>query len=192
MRAFSSTWTAEILSAPPLIAPARHFVYPQRVAGEEDAMERGALQLLVKPASGGSFLATCALGFRSATLPTGVFPCPCPDDMLALAGGYAYLVNTLTPEHCLHLPLRPVTAILPAPEQGLILLAGFHTVAAIGASGLLWQSAKVSWEGVTLHEVRDGRLHGMGWDMQTDKEKSFVMDLETGTHEGGGFLAAGR
>jgi hypothetical protein len=185
---FAQTWTAEVLTAPPLIAPARQFMYPMRIAGEEDAMQRGALQLLVKPASGGSFLATCALGFRDKSLPTGLFACPAPDDMLAVAGGYAYLVNTATPEKCVHLPLRPVAQIVSAIEEGLLLLAGFHTVAAVGANGLLWETAKLSWEGVRLGGVRDGKLHGEGWNMQTDREVPFVVDLQTGSHEGGGFL----
>jgi len=187
MKTFAQTWSAEVLSAPPLIAPARQFVYPQRVAGEEDAMNRGALQLLVKPASGGTFLATCALGFRDKSLPSGVFACPAPDDMLAVAGGYAYLVNTTTPDHCVHLPLRPVTKIVSAVDEGLVLLAGFHTVAAVGATGLLWETAKLSWEGITLSEIRDGRLFGEGWNMHTNREVPFSVDLRTGEHEGGGF-----
>jgi hypothetical protein len=187
MKSFPQTWSAEVLTTPPLIAPARQFMYPQHVAGEEDAMNRGALQLLVKPATGGTFLATCALGFRDKSLPSGVFACPAPDDMLALAGGYAYLVNTTTPERCLHLPLRPVTQIIPAVDEGIVLLAGFHTVAAIGTTGLLWETAKLSWEGVKLGEIHDGKLHGEGWNMQTDREVPFTVDLRIGTHEGGGF-----
>jgi hypothetical protein len=184
---FPATWTAEILRTPPLIAPARQVVWPHHVAGEEDALARGALLLMVKPATGGSFLATCALGFRDPSLPRGIWPCPRPDDLLAVAGGYAYLADTRSPEHCLHLPLRPVTQVLPAPEANLILLAGFHTVAAIGASGLLWETARLSWEGLTLGEIRDGQLHGLGWDMHTDRELPFAVDLRTGAHTGGGY-----
>jgi hypothetical protein len=187
MKTFAQTWTAEILTSPPLIAPARQFMYPMRIAGEEDAMQRGALQLLVRPATGGSFLATCALGFRDKSLSSGVFACPAPDDMLAVAGGYAYLVDTSEPQTCVHLPLRPVTQIVSAVEEGLLLLAGFHTVAAVGADGLLWDTAKLSWEGVRLGEVRDGKLHGEGWNMQTNREVPFIVDLHTGLHEGGGF-----
>ena len=87
--AFPATWTARTLTSPPLIAPSRQFVYPLYVPGEEDAMGRGALLLDVKPAVGANFLATCALGFRDPSLPTGVFACPRPDDLLAIAGGYA-------------------------------------------------------------------------------------------------------
>jgi len=184
---FPHTWAAQILTAPPLIAPARQFVYPLYVPGEEDAMARGAMLLNVKPATGGTFLATCALGFREPSLPSGVYACPRPDDMLAVAGGYAYLVDTLHPETCVHLPLRPVATIFAAPEDGLLLLAGFHHVAAIGVEGLLWQSERLSWEGVTLAEVVGGALHGTGWNMQSDRDVPFVLDLRTGKHTGGGF-----
>jgi hypothetical protein len=185
--AFPHTWAAEVLAQPPLIAPARQFVYPMRVPGEDDALARGAVLVNVKPAQGGAFLATCALGFRDPALPSGIFSCPRPDDLLAVAGGYAYLIDTLAPEHCLHVPLRPVTQVLLAPEAGVILLAGFHTVAALDANGLRWETARLSWEGVTLSELRDGKLHGTGWNMHSNREVAFTVDLATGAHEGGGF-----
>jgi hypothetical protein len=184
---FPQTWAARILTAPPLIAPARQYVYPQRIPGEEDAMNRGALLLDVKPAAGANFLATCALGFRDHSLPTGIFACPRPNDLLAVAGGYAYLIDTHAPEHCLHLPLRPVTQILPAPTAAVILLAGFHTVLALDAAGIRWQSARLSWEGITLTHTDADRLHGTGWNLRTDREVPFTVDLLTGAHHGGGF-----
>lgn len=184
---FPQSWTARILTAAPLIAPARQFVYPQYVPGEEDAMGRGALLLDIKPAAGANFLATCALGFRDPSLPTGIFACPNPNDLLAVAGGYAYLIDTLAPERCLHLPLRPTTQILPATSANLILLAGFHNILAADANGLRWQSKRLSWEGVSMIEVRDHHLHGTGWNLHTDREVPFSIDLTTGEHEGGGF-----
>ena len=184
---FPATWSAELLSAPPLIAPARQFTWPQRVAGEEDALARGALLLQVKPASGGSFLATCALGFRAPTALSGVWSCPRPDDLLAVAGGYAYLADTLAPEHPLHLPLRPVAQVLAAPEANLLLLAGFHNIAAIGPDGVAWETARLTWEGLTLTAIRESQLHGLGWDMRTDRELPFTIDLANGSHTGGAF-----
>lgn len=185
---FQASWTVEILTAPPMIAPARQVVWPQRVPGEEDALARGAMLLMVRPEHGGGFLATCALGFRDPKLPSGVWACPRAEDLLAVAGGYAYLVSTNTPENCLFLPMRPVAEVRPVPESGLILLAGFHTVLALGESGVLWETARLSWEGVTLGEVREGTLHGLGWDMRTDRELPFEVDLSTGEHKGGGFI----
>ena len=108
---FAQSWSAEMLKAAPLIAPARHFIYPLQIPGEEDALGRGALLLMVRPASGGWFLATCALGFTDASMPTGVYGCPNPDEMCAVAGGYAYITDTRHPERCTLLGLKPVATL---------------------------------------------------------------------------------
>jgi len=186
---FPHEWRAEILAAPPLIAPARQFTYPRQVAGEEDALARGALLLQVHPAAGGTFLATCALGFTNPTMPTGVFACPNPRELCAVAGGYAYVLDTASPKHSTHIPLKPVTEVVVLASQGLILFAGFHALVAWGREGLAWQTARLSWEGLRITGVQpDGQLHGFGWDMRTDKEVEFAVDLGTGAHTGGGYL----
>ena len=174
-----------MLDRPPMIAPARQFTYPRQIAGEEDALARGALLLMVRPAAGGSFLATCALGFTSASVPTGVFPCPNPREMCAVAGGYAYLVDTAAPERCTHLQLKPVVEVLTSETRGLLLFVGFHTIVAWGAEGLAWQTAKLSWEGVRVAEVTEDELLGFGWDLRTDREVEFRVDLRSGEHRGG-------
>lgn len=209
--AFPRTWRAEILTAPPLIAPARQFTYPRHVPGEEDALARGALQLLIHPGrndgvphsstasssmsgmnNASPFLATCALGFTDPSMPTGLYSCPNAQELCAVAGGYAYIIDTAAPEHCTHIALRPVAEILPLPDHGLLLFAGFHSIHAWGREGLAWQTARLSWEGLRLAGIstaEDGapRLHGLGWNMHTDKEVEFVVDLHTGAHTGGGF-----
>lgn len=185
---FARTWTATVLDRAPLIAPARRYTFPREVAGEEDAMARGALELMVRPRTGENFLATCALGFKSTELPTGVWGCPRPQDMCAVAGGYAYVIDTLKPEVSTHVRLLPVVDLRELVAQALLLFAGFHTVAAWGTNGLMWESERLSWEGLRLGEVEGNLLHGFGWDVRTDKELPFTVDLRTGRHEGGGFL----
>lgn len=185
--AFLRSWSARVLPGAPMIAPARQFVYPQQVPGEEDALQRGALFLEVRPAVGGVFLATCALGFRDPSLPSGVWACPALDELLAVAGGYAYRIEANTPERSTLVEQRPVTGVEPAPEAGLLLLAGFHDVLALGAEGIRWRSARLSWEGLSGLEVRGGTLAGLGWDMFADAEVPFELDLATGEHKGGGY-----
>src|ERR1700722_10518339 len=102
---FSKTWSVDRLKTPPLIAPARQFTYPQQIAGEEDALARGALQLTIRPATGGTFLATCALGFTNPAMPTDVLACPNPNEICAIAGGYAYIIDTTQPERSTHIAL---------------------------------------------------------------------------------------
>jgi hypothetical protein len=184
---FSQEWRAEVLAGPPLIAPARQFTYPRQVAGEEDALARGALLVMVHPASGGSFLATCALGFSDPAMPSGVWACPNPREMCAVAGGYAYLVDTATPEQSTHVALKPVVEVVVLAAHGLLVFVGFHALVAWGVDGLAWQSGRLSWEGIRVVGVEGDSLRGFGWDMRTDREVEFLVDLRTGAHTGCGF-----
>jgi hypothetical protein len=184
---FPRNWKADVLQRPPLIAPARQFTYPQQIAGEEESLARGALQLLVHPAVGGTFLATCALGFTNPAMPTGVFACPAPHQMCAVAGGYAYIIDTAQPKHCEHLSLKPVVEVRPLIPHELLLFVGFHSILAWGSSGLAWETARLSWEGVRVTDIDGQTLHGMGWNLLTDREVAFTVDLLTGQHQGGGF-----
>jgi len=190
--AFPQSWRAEVLDRAPLIAPARSFVYPREIAGEEDALARGALLLMVHPATGGGFLATCARGFADPSLPTGVFACPDPQQLCAVAGGYAYIVDTAAPETCTQISLRPVVEIRALVEHNLLLFTGFHSIVAWGRDGVAWQSARLSHEGLRLTDITATHLHGFGWDMMTDKELPFAVDLRTGAHTGGAFLQTSR
>jgi hypothetical protein len=184
---FSQNWRAEVLKTPPLIAPARQFIYPQQIAGEEDALARGALQLMVHPSNGGTFLATCALGFTDPTMPTGVFACSNAVQMCAVAGGYAYIIDTAQPERFTHITLKPVVEIRTLIAQGLLLFVGFHSMMAWGRDGLAWESARLSWEGIRITNIDGNTLYGTGWNLLTDQEIAFSVDLLTGQHQGGGF-----
>ena len=175
---FPHCWQAEVLSARPLILPPRHFVYP--VHAEE--VECGALEILIRadgPAAS-QFLATCALGFCDPIVPTGIWSCPNPDQLCALSGGYAYLIDTAAPERFTMLPFRPVLEVRPLPAEGLLLFASHHALLAWGRDGLSWQSEKLSDEGVTITSTDDGRLRGLGWRLMTDRETPFTLDLRTG------------
>jgi hypothetical protein len=78
------------------------------------------------------------------------------------------------------IPYRPVLEILPLLSEGLLLFVGHHSILAWGREGLAWESEKLSSEGVVISSVESGILHGLGWDMLTDKETPFFLDLKTG------------
>ena len=174
--AFAHSWQAEILPKRPLILPPRHFVYPR----EAEEVERGALEVYVRPASGGPFLATLALGFSDPSVPAGLWSCPHPEEICAVSGGYAYIINTAEPAQFTHLSLRPVLEIRAVPEHNLLLFAGHQGLLAWGREGQAWQSPRLSSEGVRLTEIQGHHLHGFGWDLLTDREVPFTIDLRTG------------
>jgi hypothetical protein len=176
---FPHSWTAEVLTNRPMIFPPRHFTYP--AIAEE--VEKGAMEVLVRPGSDGaeeSFLATCALGFRDAAAPSGLWSTPDPDWICAVSGGYAYLIDVRNPERFIMLPYRPVLEVLPLVAHELLLFVGHHAILAWGRAGEAWQSDRLSWEGISITGVEDGILRGTGWDMITDKDVPFALDIQTG------------
>ena len=168
-----------------MIAPARAYVWPMRIAGEEDALARGALHVLVRPAAGASFLLQCALGFSDPAMPSGVWACAAEADICVVAGGYAYVGSVDAPETCVLLGLKPVVQVVEAP--GLLLFVGFQKMMAWGGEGLAWESGRLSWEGVRVTGVGEKEVRGFGWDLMADEEREFVVDLRTGKHAGGAF-----
>jgi hypothetical protein len=183
---FPHRWQAEVLTTRPLILPPRHFVYPQ--AAEE--VERGALEVLIRPdarpdawpdgSDAQPFLATCALGFRDPAAPSGVWSTPEPEKICAVAGGYAYLIDTTTPERFALIPYRPVLEIRPLVREGLLLFVGHYSILAWGGNGKAWESTKLSDEGVTITGTDGGILRGTGWEMIRDREKPYALDLRSG------------
>ena len=176
---FPHRWQVTVLERGPLIAPARHFVYPHAV----EEIEHGALEVIVHPPDNSEFLATFALGFADPAVPTGVWSCPNPEWLCALAGGYAYLVNTANPQEWDLIEYRPVLAVTPLLSQQLVLFSGHQSLMAYGVNGKVWETLRLSWEGIKILEVRETSLTGMGWDLVTDREFEFEVDLKTGEHK---------
>jgi hypothetical protein len=178
--AFPHSWRAEILPKRPLILPPRNYIYPR--AAEE--VERGAVEVMVQRAESPEFLATFALGFADPSAPTGLWSCPEQDELCAVAGGYAYIVNTRDPAQFTHIASRPVLQVLPLLEHHLLLFAGHQALLAWGMGGEAWQTPRLSSEGLRITEIRGDELNGFGWDLITDRELPFVIDLRTGQSAG--------
>lgn len=175
---FPHPWRAEILRARPLILPPRHFIYPI----EAEEVERGALEVMILPGPPDAqpFLATCALGFKDPVVPTGIWSTPNPEEICAVAGGYAYLIDTTRPERFTMVPYRPVLEVRPVVDFGLLLFIGHYAILAWGPEGEAWQSEKLSDEGISVTGTGAGTLSGLGWDLMTDTETPFTLDLQTG------------
>ena len=169
-------YTTEIVHDPPLILPARVYVFPKRV----EEVERGALHVMVRPASAEPWLGIFALGYASSHVLTGVFPTAHPWRFVAVSGGYGYLVDVREPERTVFLKEEPVVTALKsdAPEQ--LLLGTHRTVTAIDESGVAWTTAPLSSEGLSELRISGGELCGIGWDAVSDSDRAFRVDLLTG------------
>ena len=90
------------------------------------------------------------------------------------------MIDTAAPERFTMIAYRPVLEIRPVAAEGLLLFVGHHSILAWGREEQAWESEKLSDEGLTITEVENGVLRGTGWEMRTDKEKPFAIDLRSG------------
>jgi hypothetical protein len=120
------------------------------------------------------------LGFRDPAAPTGLWSTPSPEKICAVSGGYAYLIDTAAPERFTMIPYRPVLAVRAVVSSGLLLFVGHHSILAWGRDGQAWESGKLSDEGVTVTSMNGNHLRGLGWELMSDTETAFTLDLATG------------
>ncbi len=121
-------------------------------------------------------------------MPTGVYSLPQPAPTLRSSRRLRlHHRHSIIADQSTHIPLKPVVEVRTLPKQSLLIFAGFHTILAWGQQGLAWETQRLSWEGVRITSIEANTLHGLGWNLLTDKEVPFTVDLLTGHHQGGGF-----
>lgn len=181
---FPRNYEVTILNAPPPVHPMEKLHhYPVEL--EEGDRAGAYLRVVPRPPAINPWYGFFAVGFDSDQVVNAVCSCPDSDALCAVAGGYAYVVAATDPARWFQIEQRPVVDVRADPESGLLLFAGFTAITALGREGVRWTTAKLSWEGVSMAEIGDGKLHGRGWDAMSDKEVPFEVDLATGKHTGG-------
>ncbi|HET6936826.1 MAG TPA: hypothetical protein VFI72_18425 [Candidatus Angelobacter sp.] len=179
---FPRNYEVKVMTGPPPVHPLEKlYHYPL----ELEEGDRAGVYLRVVPEKAPVWRGFFALGFESPQVINAVCSCPNPTTLCVIAGGYAYIVNTENPSEWVRLEQRPVVDFRALPEHHLLLFAGFTTITAVGPTGIAWTTERLSWEGVRITELKEGKLHGFGWDAISDKELPFEVDLATGAHSGG-------
>lgn len=168
-------------SAPPVHPVEKLYHYPL----ELEEGDRAGLYVRVEPRGKPSWTGFFALGFDSDQAVNAICSCPDPDSLCVVAGGYAYVIRVSDPTQWFRVEQRPVTALRIIQEHRLILFVGFTTITAVGDAGISWSTGRLSWEGISIGDVRDNQLHGTGWDAMTNREVPFAVDLSTGRQTGG-------
>ena len=168
-------------SAPPVHPVEKLHHYPV----ELEEGDRSGVYVRCAPKQGASWTGFFALGFDSDQVVSQLCSAPDPDSFCTVVGGYAYIVRADNPTQWFRVEQRPVVDLRVLSQQGLLLFAGFTSITAVGSAGIAWTTERLSWEGLTITEIKGDRLTGKGWDAMADKEVLFEVDLKTGKHTGG-------
>jgi len=147
--------------------------------------DRTGLYVRVAPKSGAGWVGFFALGFDSEQVVSAIYSSPDPDWLCVLSGGYAYMVDTTDPQCWTRIEQRPVVEVRPLPELNLLFFVGFTSMSGWSGPDQSWVTERLSWEGLSITEIKGGTLYGTGWDAMADKEAPFEVDLLTGQSKGG-------
>lgn len=128
-----------------------------------------------------------ACGMRASGAVSGLVTTPNPEVLCVLVRGTAYMVDVTDRSYRPVAVSAPVTAAAPVLPAGLLLLATPWQVIGIGLGGVVWQSRRVAIDGLRLDEADESRLIGVA-DPDSAEPREFVIDLHTGTHEGGALV----
>jgi hypothetical protein len=179
---FPRNYSVQALESYSLLNPAEKLhQFPARL--EEG--DRTGSYVRVTPRKSPVWVGFFALGFDSSEVASGFYPCPDPDWLCVVAGGYGYIVNAASPDQWRQIEQKPVVQVRAVPELKLLLFVGFTSISCLGEANHLWTSERLSWEGIFISKIEDAVLHGTGWDAITDREVPFQLDLRTGKSAGG-------
>jgi hypothetical protein len=179
---FPHRYEVKVLESYSLVHPTEKLYH---FPAELEEGDRSGAYVRVAPEGAPAWIGFFVLGFDSEQVASGIYSCPNAAWLCVAVGGYAYVINTTHPEDWFQIAQRPVVAIRSIPELNLLLFTGFTDINAVGESGLLWTTERLSWEGLSISKIDQSSLHGLGWDAIADKEVPFEVDLLTGKSQGG-------
>lgn len=107
-------------------------------------------------------------------------------DVVVVAGGQAYVV-TPTSRRLIETFGADIRWSHDIAEHGLLLLHNGLWFIAYGRDGRLWQSDRLSWDGIRGESISFPWLSGEAWTFDGDRWISFALNLETGDVSGGSY-----
>lgn len=106
--------------------------------------------------------------------------------VLVVAEGNAWSVD---PEKkAAELVLEDVTGcwVIPGEEDLLLSLQGI-SLARLGSQGLVWETRRISWDGLELVSINRGEVTGLAGDPTNSQPSPFRVDLLSGFATGGSY-----
>jgi hypothetical protein len=155
------------------------------IPNEGTAVGRDGVIVKISPSNGDSWVGVFAFGDMLPSGECSVYEGPESNCLTVVAKGEAYIVQSGKPCSFNHVESCPVLGVIPVPTHSLILFYDYTEIAAYGENGLLWQTKRISWDGIEINSISDSEIIGSSWDAPNDKYVEFTVNLTDGTHQGG-------
>jgi hypothetical protein len=146
---------------------------------------RDGLNIHIIPHGGEEWIGTFAAGGFGPKSVTEVCHTPNPNKLCVVSEGQGYVLDVRHPKSCDSVPIFPVLALRSSAKHRLLIFANHTELLALGEQGVAWRTARLSWDSLKLTSMTDDELSGVFWDIRSESEQSFKVNLANGTHTGG-------
>lgn len=176
---FEGRYTAEVLSELPSDDERRYYYPGGSIRGGKDGT------IVTVTTDGGSWVGIFEFGGHSERLLSGVWGHPNPSTVFVVSRSRGYYVNAEHPEEWGEPDAYPIMEVVPVVPMRMLLLVDLDRITAHGEVGLLWQTRKISWDGLKIVDVGPTTLNGLAHDPMAMRPVPFSVDLITGVATGG-------
>jgi hypothetical protein len=177
---FPAAFGFERLSELPSRCVKRLFYPEANATGGHDG-----INVHIIPNQGEEWIGTFASGGFGPNTVSEVCSTPNPTKLCVIAEGQGYIVDVEHTDSWESVPIIPVLAVCSSAKHRLLIFANHTELVALGAEGIAWRTARLSWDSLKLTSMSEDELCGVFWDIRSDSQQSFTVNLENGTHIGG-------
>lgn len=137
------------------------------------------------PYDGESWVGIFAFGDMLSNGSCNAYFGPGRNHLTVLAKGEAYIVLPSDPCSFIRVKSCPAICAIPVPSHDLMLFHDYTEIVAYNENGLVWETKRISWDGIKIEEISDSAILGKSWDSLNGKNVQFSVDLTDGSHQGG-------
>jgi len=134
---------------------------------------------------GRPWIGVFAFGKNSANKYSAVLSHPNPSKLCVISWGDGYIVDTVDPQRFYLVDCHPICNVIASKKHKLLVFSNFTEFIAYGFKGFAWRSKRVGWSDLNITEVTDDFVKGNVWDIRSESEIDFSLEISTGLHTGG-------
>ena len=116
----------------------------------------------------------------SANAVSCVIGSPNPDQACVVSSGAGYIVRVDDPTNWENIRANPVCHVVAIPGADQIVFGDFTKLVAYGPNGLMWESVRLSSDGLDDLQFSANRLSVTGWEAAEGKQTRISLDIADG------------
>ncbi len=126
-----------------------------------------------------------AFGMNGNLMTQAIVPLPDGDRVLVVSNGDGFIVRESVRGEFEKVSAIPVRSVHVVESHRLVVLADDTSLSAYGEGGLVWETDRIAWHELRVENVSANEISCKTFDIRSDEDVSFTVDLETGNCHGG-------